>query len=352
MNYTDISYKVHVVCMTYNHSKFIRDALDGFCKQETDFPFICSIVDDASTDGQQSLIKKFVTDNFDIDSITVKESEYAHIIFAHHKINKYCYFAVLFLKYNHYGNAKLRALKESYLDDWRRKCTYEAVCEGDDYWIDNKKLQLQYETLEANPEYGMCYSLAKIRCGNNFTGISGTSDCTFDGLLKYSNFPTLTRFYKLSLYNSYMDDIYKYSEEWQMGDYPFSFYCILMSKVFFWDELTGVYRVLENSASHSNDIDYLIKFYESSDKVRTFFIENYIKDSTLKGIYLRVVNRRSANYKIRNRLYNDQLILARKVYNDSVQYLTVYERVIYRLIFLFPFSINIRSLIKSISSHF
>ena len=44
---------VYISCMTYNHSSFITDAMNGFCMQQTNFPYICAIMDDASTDGEQ-----------------------------------------------------------------------------------------------------------------------------------------------------------------------------------------------------------------------------------------------------------------------------------------------------------
>ena len=87
----NINYKVSVTCMTFNQSKYIRDAMDGFCMQETDFPFVCTIVDDASTDGEQGVLKKYLHDNFvfTVNSVAYKkETDYAHISFAQHKTNK------------------------------------------------------------------------------------------------------------------------------------------------------------------------------------------------------------------------------------------------------------------------
>ena len=51
---------VRVSCMTFNHHAYIEDAMNGFCMQETDFPFVCTIVDDASTDGEPEVIKKYL----------------------------------------------------------------------------------------------------------------------------------------------------------------------------------------------------------------------------------------------------------------------------------------------------
>ena len=57
-------YMVRVSCMTYNHASYIEDAMNGFCMQETSFPFVCTIVDDASTDGEQDVIQKYLNEHF------------------------------------------------------------------------------------------------------------------------------------------------------------------------------------------------------------------------------------------------------------------------------------------------
>lgn len=149
-------FKVTVSCMTYNQSKYITDAMNGFSMQQTSFPFVCCIVDDASTDGEQDVIRKYVEENFDFSEGSVayhKETDYAHITYAQHKTNKNCYFAVLYLKENHYSQRKP---KMDYLSEWRDVCQYEALCEGDDWWISAEKLQKQYDILENHQELDMC----------------------------------------------------------------------------------------------------------------------------------------------------------------------------------------------------
>ena len=51
--------------MTYNQVNYITDTMNGFVMQETSFPFVCIIIDDASTDGEPDVIKKYLDDNFD-----------------------------------------------------------------------------------------------------------------------------------------------------------------------------------------------------------------------------------------------------------------------------------------------
>lgn len=141
------NFLVNVLCFTFNQSKYIIDTMNGFCMQQTNFPFVCCIVDDASTDGEQEVIQKYLEENFDFSNKSEayrKEVDYAFITYARHKVNLNCYFAVLFLKENHYSKKKD---KMPYLAEWRESCKYEALCEGDDYWINSSKLQKQADIL-------------------------------------------------------------------------------------------------------------------------------------------------------------------------------------------------------------
>ena len=147
---------VYVSCMTFNHAPYIVDAMNGFTMQNTDFPFVCAIVDDASTDGEQEVIKNYLNEHFDLEDKVVarhEETDDYVLTFARHKTNLNCYFAVFFLKYNHYSKKKPKA---SYLAQWRDKANYIAICEGDDYWTDGTKLKKQVEFLEKHPEFIFC----------------------------------------------------------------------------------------------------------------------------------------------------------------------------------------------------
>lgn len=145
-------FKVCARCFTFNQSKYITDTMNGFTMQKTDFPFVCCIVDDASTDGEQDVIMDYLEANFDLSEGSVyyqKETDYANITYAQHKTNTNCYFAVLLLKKNHYSQRKP---KMQYLAEWTDSVEYEALCEGDDYWIDEYKLAKQAEVLDVHPE--------------------------------------------------------------------------------------------------------------------------------------------------------------------------------------------------------
>lgn len=133
--------------------------MNGFVMQETTFPYICAIQDDCSTDGEQQVICEFLSKEFDMTSAISYETDYAKIIITSHKSNINCTFIVYLLKFNHY-TAKIK--KGKYLAPLRDICQYEAPCEGDDYWTDSHKLQIQVEFLDENPKYSACAHQSEI----------------------------------------------------------------------------------------------------------------------------------------------------------------------------------------------
>lgn len=120
---------VSIICNTYNHEKFISDSIEGFLMQETNFKYEVLIHDDASTDGTAEIIKTY-------------EQKYPSIIKPiYQRINQYS-----------------RNVKVSPTFNYpRAKGKYIAICEGDDYWTDPKKLQIQFDCLEENPDVICCY---------------------------------------------------------------------------------------------------------------------------------------------------------------------------------------------------
>ena len=134
-------YEVCVHCPTYNHSLYIEDCLNGFIMQKTTFPFCVVIVDDASTDRNQEIIKHYA-------------EKYPDII------------QPVLLKENHYSIGKSR---KEYYEEYDNKSKYIATCEGDDYWTDPLKLQKQVDFMEANPGYVLCCHRYKIYNQNDGT---------------------------------------------------------------------------------------------------------------------------------------------------------------------------------------
>lgn len=150
-----MDYKVAVICQTYNHAQFICDALDGFSMQKTDFPYFCGIIDDASKDGTPSILEEYSSRELDMDNNgLIVDKEYGKLIFAQHKTNHNCHFVIILLNENHHSQKKRKLV---YLSEWLDDVEYEAICEGDDYWISSDKLQRQVEFMDTHPDYSMCF---------------------------------------------------------------------------------------------------------------------------------------------------------------------------------------------------
>lgn len=156
--------KVLVRCFTFNQATYIEDALNGFAIQQTNFPFACLIMDDASTDGEQEVLKAWMERECDMSKAEHIDITTSSVIIVPHKKNPSCTFAFYLLKQNLYRSEN----KMKHVYPWREKCIYEAICEGDDYWIDPCKLQKQVDILEKNKNISICFCNAKrLNCLTN-----------------------------------------------------------------------------------------------------------------------------------------------------------------------------------------
>ena len=117
----DNNIMVSICCITYNQEKFIRQALDGFLMQKTNFKYEIIIHDDASTDNTANIILEY-------------EKKYPDII------------KPIYQTENQYSKGK----KPTLITYKAAQGKYIALCEGDDYWIDENKLQLQVDYMEKN----------------------------------------------------------------------------------------------------------------------------------------------------------------------------------------------------------
>lgn len=266
-------YKVSVKCCTYNQAQYVTDALNGFVMQETDFPFVCCIIDDASTDGEQEVIREYVTVNFDMSEQDVayeKEIDDAYITYARHKSNKNCFFAVLYLKRNLYRDGQK---KNALVSEWMGNAEYIALCEGDDYWIDEKKLAEQVKLMDNNSELGMCYT--QYLTNNKNVEVCGGPYTELKQLIFYNSIGTLTVCLRANEYYKYVKDIQPLGKRWKMGDYPIWLYMAAESKIGFINNPTAIYRVLSESASHSASLDNRLAFEDSVFDIRNFFNLRY-----------------------------------------------------------------------------
>lgn len=268
-------YKVLVRCFTYNQSKYIEDALNGFAMQQTNFPFVCLVMDDCSTDGEQDVIKAWMERECDVEKAEYIDLDLSNVILVPHKTNESCTFAFYLLKQNLWkqGNKKSTLVKP-----WREHCKYEAPCEGDDYWSDIKKLQKQANYLDTNADcclcYGKCrfYFEARNEYSNNTYG--GPYE-TFDQLMKENTIHTPTVMYRIVMNEQYMKEIHPEDKGWKMGDYPKWLYFAHCGKIHFFDYELAVYRYMQESSSHSQDEAKSENFVHRTMDVRRFYATLY-----------------------------------------------------------------------------
>lgn len=219
---------VAIHCLVYNHEPYLRDCFEGFVMQQTNFPFVAIVHDDASTDNSASIIREY-------------EVKYPHI------------FKPIYQRENLYKKAGFGAINEvifSVIDGIGAK--YVAMCEGDDYWIDPLKLQKQVDILENHSNYTMCYTNyatvnhynISINWINKDTNIarSKTGDI-FAELLKGNFVQTCTMLYRY--------DVCEDSEFLASLDYEYALQNAISGDCVFLVDITACYRLQPNSAIHT-----------------------------------------------------------------------------------------------------
>ena len=205
---------ISVVMITYGHEKYIQKAIEGVFLQKTNFPIEFIIANDNSPDNTDSIIKQIIKNT--PDNVQVR--------YTKHEVNKGM-------------NPNFTwALKQA-------KGKYIAVCDGDDYWIDENKLQKQVDFLEQNPNYAICCHNVYFLNGETISSQSpydkeNTQDTyTLDDLASKNMIPTLSAvFHNL---NINFPDWY-YSSP--MGDYPLFLWTAKSGKIKYFKEKMGVYR--------------------------------------------------------------------------------------------------------------
>lgn len=243
---------VAIECLAYNHGPYIRQCLDGFVMQKTDFPFIAIVHDDASTDDTAKIIREYAQNYPDIiKPILETENQYSK-------------------KDGSLG----RIIKKAIPEDVK----YIALCEGDDYWTDPYKLQKQVDYMEEDHACGLVYTSVRYysQKEQKFTIYFGERRCSIQDFAKKGNaIPTLSVLYRREIARLYYKDIQPDKHDWAMGDLPMWLYFAYKSKLGFIPDCTGVYRVLEDSASHFTSQRDLFKFQLNSFEIISYFVQKF-----------------------------------------------------------------------------
>lgn len=237
---------VTILCLTYNHESYIRQCLDEFVMQQTNFRFEAIVHDDASTDSTTDIIREYAEKYPDIiKPIYETENQYS--------------------KHDgSLGRIMTAAVHGKYV----------AFCEGDDYWTDPLKLQKQIDFLESHPDYGAVYTdfdgYVQETGERKDMHIVPKSGWVYEDMLcSKLDIWTLTVCVRAKFV---LNGLNVCDNEIFTGDILLFLYITSLTKVHCLYEKTAVYRILKQSASHFIDLSEAIKFQYITSNAHRYFL--------------------------------------------------------------------------------
>jgi len=208
--------KVSVAMITYNHEKFIAQAIDSVLMQQTDFEYELVIGEDCSTDRTRSMVVDYAGRYPDRIRPLLRERNLG--------------------------------MNPNFVQTFQScRGEYVALLEGDDYWTDPLKLQKQIDFLDNHPECTICFHAVKIVWDDGSREpkpdfppgrkqIYGLED-----LLRFTNhsMKTCSVMFCGGLYPEFPTWYY----EMPMGDLPLHILNAHYGNIGYINEILGVYRV-------------------------------------------------------------------------------------------------------------
>lgn len=276
-------FSVSVCMITYQHEAFVAKAIEGVLMQKTNFPFNLVIGDDCSKDNTVEIIKRY------------SEAKECNISLITHDSN-------VGMMPNFMGT--LSACKGKYI----------AICEGDDYWTDENKLQKQFDFLEQNPDSVICFHNAIIVNEVNQTSklFGEYSKAEYEGkdLLDQWLIPTASVFFRNILPKEFPSFFHRSTH----GDLSLFMYLSEFGKISFIDEVMSAYRINSIGVTQSafKGIKHNLQHVEQLELMKEYF------NGKLQGKF----KRRIANYLMSTGyLYAKQgeKKLARECFNKSAK---------------------------------
>lgn len=246
--------KVTVICITYNHEKFIADSLVSILSQETDFRYEVIVHDDASQDKSSSIIEEF-------------KCRYPNII------------RPILQSENQYS----KGIKPSIICLKQAQGEYVAYCDGDDLWLSTNKLQEQYAFLEDNKDYVMCFHDAEVidehgkLINSNKLSARYRKDLTQKEMALGECFvPSLSLFYRKEAFDCYQRELSKVLN----GDTLFVSVLGLHGKGKFLNNISAAYRThsfgiwsertnQQRADAHINTVFWMLQYHSKLDSPYT-----------------------------------------------------------------------------------
>ena len=226
---------VSVQMLTYQHARFLVEAIEGVLAQRTNFPIELLIADDASTDGAGDIARSYQRAHPEIVRIVT-------------------------------GPANIGARANRYRVARRIRGEYVAFCEGDDYWTDPLKLQRQVDYLRAHPEVGAVHTdfdHIVMRGGrwrrlsnfqkHRFSGREVPAGNIFTTLLCGNFIQTCTLCVRTCLSRDLLAGGF-YKESYPVGDWPMCLYIAAKHEVGYLTKSTATYRKVPGSMMNAGEV--------------------------------------------------------------------------------------------------
>jgi glycosyltransferase involved in cell wall biosynthesis len=274
---------VSIAMLTYNHSNYIVNAIEGILMQQTDYTYKIIIAEDCSTDNTREIIIKYQNKYPDKFKLILQDKNVGP------QINNY---------------NLLTNLEGKYI----------AALEGDDYWIDPLKLQKQLDFLENNPDYGIVFTDYILIDKNNIQirdnkidkirDLYKSGNVFFD-LLQGNFIPTLT----VCLRKEALDPLLYLMNKPHIIDYWIWFHISIFFKVKYLPSITAAYRRHQSGlTSDINISDHLKKGAPIYYDTLIYFYKNgkfSLNKKNEKAIVFRscMTNLRSKDLNVSKRLF-------------------------------------------------
>lgn len=246
---------VSIVCLTYNHEKYISDALNSFLAQQTNFNFEIIIHDDASTDKTAEIVALY----------TAKHPE---IIRPFYQTK------------NQYVNEGLFSIYNFAFQKCRGK--YIAYCEGDDWYSDIDKLQKQVDFMDAHQDHGLVHTGFKRfkNDSNRMSSYDSTKHIpkqgdVFADLLILNHIAAPTTLFRSDLAIKAMKELLPTSKKdnWLTADYPIWLHIAMNNKIGYLPDVTTINRLSRDSLSSAKKYQRFLRFSGSVKAIKEFFIQ-------------------------------------------------------------------------------
>lgn len=223
--------KVSVLMITFNHERFIAQALDSVLMQEVSFDFEIVIGEDCSTDNTRHIIL-----------------DYQQLFPSKVK--------VLLHRENVGAIPNLIQTYKACVGD------YIALLEGDDYWTSPRKLQIQADFLDSNPKYVIsCHAVEvfdenKKAIDGMLRPYQGDISVGIEELMAGNFIPTCSSMFRNRLFGEFPDWFFAVKQ----GDWPLHVLNATKGQIRYVDKPLAVYRVHSGGVWSSESIDTRIKY--------------------------------------------------------------------------------------------